>query len=82
MRNLHQTKVIFAKYGLPQKLMSDAGADFVSDKLQQFCRSINVDQAMSLVYHHQSTRQVEACIKFVKCTLKCADSGGDINIAL
>ena len=32
-------KVIFAEYGIPQKLMSDAGTNFVSDKFRKFCRS-------------------------------------------
>ena len=76
-------KVIFTKYGIPHKLMSDAGMNFVSDKFQKFCNSINVEQAVSLAYHDQSNGQVKACIKFVKCTFKkCADSGGDINMAL
>ena len=30
----HLTKAIFAKYGIPQKLMSDAGTNFVSEKFQ------------------------------------------------
>ena len=35
------------------------------------------------MYHQQSNSQVEACIKFIKCTFKkCADSGSDINMAL
>ena len=33
-------KVIFAKYGIPHKLMSDTGTNFVSDKFQKFCNSI------------------------------------------
>ena len=59
-------KVIFAKYGIPHTLMSDAGMNFVSDKFQKFCKSINVEQTVSLVYHHQSKGQVKVCIKFVK----------------
>ena len=36
-----------------------------------------------MAYHHQSNGQVEACIKFIKCTFKkCADSGSDIIMAL
>ena len=63
--------------------MSDAGTSFVSDKFRQFCKTINVEQAVSPVYQNQSNGQVEACIKFVKCTFKkCANSGGDINMAL
>ena len=77
------TKIIFAKYGIPQKIMSDASTNSVSDRFHQFCKSINVEQAVSSVYHHQSNGQVEACIKFIKCMFKkCADSGGDINMAL
>ena len=44
---------------------------------------INVEQAVSLVFHHQSNGQVEACIKFIKCTFKkCTDLDRDINMAL
>ena len=76
-------KVIFAEYGIPCKLMSDTGTNFISDKFRKFCTKLNIEQAVSSVYHHQSNRQVEACIKFIKCTLKkCADCGGDIHMAL
>ena len=60
MENLINTvKIIFSKYGIPHKIMSDAGTNFVSDRFQQFCKMINIDQAISLVYHHQSNRQVK-----------------------
>ena len=63
--------------------MSDAGTKFVSDRFQQFCKTINIEQAVSLAYHHQSNGQVEACIKFIKCTFEiCTDWGRDINMAL
>ena len=65
------------------KLMSDTGTNFVSDRFRKFCNSINVKQAVSSAYHHQSNRQVKTCIKFIKYTFeKCTDSGGDINMAL
>ena len=76
-------KTIFTKYGIPCKIMLDAGTNFVSDKFCQFCKSVNIEQATSSAYHHQSNAQVEACIEFIKCTFKkCADSGSDINMAL
>ena len=59
-------KIMFAKYGAPQKIMSDAGTNFISDMFWQFCKSINKEQAVLLAYHHQSNGQVEACIKFIK----------------
>ena len=59
------------------------GTNFISDAFQQFCKSINVEQAVLLAYHYQSNGQVEACIKFIKHTFKkCSDLGRDINIAL
>ena len=55
-------KIIFVEYGIPHKIMSDAGTNFVPDRFREFCRAINVEQATSSAYHHQSNRQVEVCI--------------------
>ena len=63
--------------------MSGMGSNFISDKFKTFCKSLNIEQAFSSSYHHHSNGQVEACVKFVKCTLnKCFDSGSDPHIAL
>ena len=76
-------KLIFAEYGIPQKIMSDTGTNFVSDRFQKFCRAINIEQVILSVYHLQSNRQVEAFIKFIRCTLKkCPESSRDINMAM
>ena len=76
-------KIIFAEYGIPHKIMLDAGTNFISEKFQQFCKRVNIEQTISLLYHHQSNCQVEACIKFIKCMLKkCTESGRDIYMAL
>ena len=79
---INVVKTIFAECGLPHNLMSDASTNFVSDKLHQFCKSVNIEQVTSSTYHHQSNGQVEACIKFIKFTFKkCTNSGSDINMA-
>ena len=75
-------KIIFAEYEIPQKLMSDTGTNFVSDKFRKFCSRLNIEQAVSSAYHNQSNGQVEACIKFIKHTLKMCYTGGDIHMAL
>ena len=63
--------------------MSDTGRNFISDRFQQFCKTINVEPEVSSAYHHQSNEQVKACIKFIKHTFKkCEDSSRDINMAL
>ena len=48
------TKVIFAEYGIPHKIMSDAGTNFVSDKFRKFCSRLNIEQAVFPAYHHGS----------------------------
>ena len=75
-------KVMFAKYSIPKRLMSDAGSNFISKKSKSFCKSLSIEQAVSSLYHHQSNGQVEACIKSIKCTMKkCFNSKGDVHIA-
>ena len=36
------SKVIFSEYGLPKKIMSAAGGNFISDKFRQFCKNSDV----------------------------------------
>ena len=41
-------KVIFTEYGIPCKLMSDTGTNFISSRFRKFCSSLNIEQAVSL----------------------------------
>ena len=76
-------KVIFAEYGIPHRIMSDARSNFISEKFKNFCNCLNIEQAVSSLYHHQGNGQVEACIKFIKCTIKkCTDSSDGIHMAM
>ena len=76
-------KFMFSEYGLPKKMMSDTGSNFVSDKFKQFCENLNIEKAAASSYHHQSNEQVEACIKFIKCTIKkCIYTKIDTHIAI
>ena len=47
-------KIILAEYGIPHRLMSDAGGNFVLEKFRSFCSSLNIKQAVSSLYHHQA----------------------------
>ena len=60
-------KIVLAEFGLLRKILSDAGMNFISDKLKKNCRQLNIVQAIMLSnIHHHSNGQVEAYIKFVK----------------
>ena len=65
-------KIICSEYGLPKKIISDAASYFDPDIFKQFCKKPSHRQATSSSYNHQSNGQVEACIKFIKCTIKSA----------
>ena len=67
-------KMVFAEYGLPEKIISNAGRNFTLDTFRELCRLISIQQSKTSSYHHQSNGQVEACIKFVKCTIKNAST--------
>ena len=50
-----------------QRRVSDVGMNFVSDWFEQFCRQLNIDQAITSSYHHQSIGKVEACVVCEAC---------------
>ena len=44
---------------------------------------LNIEQAISSSFHHQSNGQGKAYIKFVKYTMhKCCDTNADVNLAV
>ena len=40
-------KFIFSEYGLPKKIMSDTGGNFISDKFKRFFQNLNIEQTLS-----------------------------------
>ena len=75
--------IVFVKFGLQKKLMSDAGTNYISERFRQFCRQLNIEQAITSSYQHKSNDQVEAQIKFIKHTIKiCLDNNDDSTLAL
>ena len=76
-------KVIFSEYGLPNKIMSDVGGNFILYKFKQLWTSMNIQQATLSSYHHQRNGQVEASIKFIEHTVKkYIETNDDTYIAL
>ena len=63
-------KILFKEFKLPKKIVSDASMNFLSDQFKEFCRWLNIDQAITSPYNDQSNGLVKACIMFVKCAIK------------
>ena len=64
-------KVILSEYSLLKEIMSDADGNFMSDKFKRFCHSLYRTGCI-IIIPSQSNGQVEAYIKFIKCTMKNA----------
>ena len=46
-------KIIFSKYGLPKKIMSDASSNFILEKFKESAKTKNIEQTVSS-YPHQA----------------------------
>ena len=57
---VHITKLIFAEFGLPNKIISDAGMNFMSDILQKFCRKMNIQLSITSSYHNKGQWSVRS----------------------
>ena len=51
-------RVIFAEYGIPHTIMSDAGSNFISEKFKTFCNSLHIEQALSKQWTSRSLHQI------------------------
>ena len=57
--------------------------DFCFRAIQNVCRPLNIDEAVTLLYQHQCNSQAEACIQLVKCTImKCRQTDNNEHFAL
>ena len=50
-------KIVFNEFELPKKIISYVGMNFTSQKFRQFCRKMNIEQAITSFPHYQSSGQ-------------------------
>ena len=64
------------------KWYPDAGTKFISEKFEIFFKWLSIHYAVASSYNHQGNGQVEACIMFVKRTIKCYETNAGIYTSL
>ena len=80
---IHKLKAHFARYGIPEQIMSDNGPPFSSEPFREFCRSWGVQCITSSPGYSQSNGMAESAVKAAKRLLqKTADTGEDAYLAL
>ena len=75
-RSINILRQLFARFGIPQQLVSDNGPQFVSEEFKQFMITNGVKYIKSLPYHPASNGAVERMVQTLKLALKADNKRG------
>ena len=76
-------RALFARFGLPNEVVSDQGPPFTSQEFQEFLSSNGINQSFSPVYHPSSNGAAENAVKLCKRAIKKAMRDSvDVDAAL
>ena len=67
---IRETEKHFVDFGIPEKLVTDNGAQFGSFEFRQFTERLNIEHATSSPNHPRSNGQSERSIQTIKQSLK------------
>ena len=63
-------ELIIRKHGIPQRILSDPGTEFLNDKIKKFCNYYNIKWSYSSPYHHNTVGGVERVIQTLMSKLR------------
>ena len=72
---IEELRSLFAKFGLPEMVVTDNGTCFVSAEFEQFLPSNGVKRTTSAPYHPASNGLAERAVQMVKTGLKKVKDG-------
>ena len=80
---INKTKSIFARYGIPEEVISDNGSQYSSQQYRSFSKAWNFKHTTSSPEFPQSNGLVERTIQTIKRALKkCKESNSDPYLAI
>ena len=59
-------KNIFARWGIPEQIVTDSGTQFTSATFKKFAKDYNFQQVFSSPHHHQANGEAESGVKIAK----------------
>ena len=75
-KTIEALKLLFARHGLPQQVISDNGLQFTSSEFTGFLRANRIKHILCAPYHPASNGQVERFVQTLKRTLKTCRKDG------
>ena len=69
----------FARYGIPDTLVSDNGPQFISNEFQEFSEKFQFHHVTTSPYHHQSNGKAESAVKQAKRILRTCKASGVVR---
>ena len=79
-RTIEELRLIFARFGLPEQIVSDNGPQFVAQEFQDFTKSNGILHTRVAPYHPRSNGLAERFVQTFKASMKkMMTDGGDIN---
>ena len=78
---IHHLRATFARFGLPETIVTDNGTCFVSGEFEAFLKSNGIRHVTSAPYHPASNGLAERSVQIIKRGLK-KESKGDIHTRL
>ena len=60
----------FARWGIPDEIVTDCGKNFDSAEFSQFCQRKKIKHTKSSPHHHQSNGKSESAMKIAKTLLR------------
>ena len=80
---IKKLKSHFARFGIPNSLVTDNGPQFISDDFRDFSMKYQFEHITTSPYHHQSNGKAESAVKQAKRIIRtCKSSNDDIYLAL
>ena len=80
---INKLKGHFARYGIPNELVSDNGPQFVSEEFQSFTKKYGFHHTHFSPHHHHSNGKGEAAVKQAKKAVRIAQTtSSDFYLAL
>ena len=69
-KTIETLKSLFARYGLPEQIVSDNGPQFTSDEFKSFCKSNRIHHITGAPYHPSTNGAIEQAVQTMKKSLK------------